>query len=642
MSNSDNRSAHLRLSNSDNRWEVGGRTLPKEINLQIEICYDLLIASTSDLICAAGGDCSSFRERMLEIRKNPDILSYILELKNCRDTLRSTTEDVHSFLAECASNWVLYPILSVVVEYTLSPSVFSFQIIHHYTNFLQKMSIPREDLVVMAISSYLENENRLKEFVYDDDTMCCLKDIISGWLKNFSITEAPRHSSGSTADAGSSLIAKERSLWFDELMVHCLPNFFEIGERVSSPFYRVSKTIFVPKTAFSVRTISMEPASLQFWQQPIFLAFDNCFHRDLSEHISLDDQDRSRSLTIQASKTGEYATIDLSMASDSISLHLVERVFPWAVLQPLVATRSTHTELEGIIIPLAKFSPMGSSVNFPIESLIFAAVCELVAIRHSYTKEQRKDAFVVYGDDIIIRTDLVSDLIVVLESIGFLVNREKSFSSGLFRESCGVYAYNGIDISTPSIPRDFRAKPAPLTDNWMTCMIDLSNRLLLAGMLSARRVVLSTLPTQKMVFRQFRPEFLQVRVEVFSSLYSQNGIWSFCPQNNQLKTRKPPPIKREKKTMPAIFSTPLLPLLTGPTAKDTISCGPDFQRPQVYTLVGRTEQRREKVKENDEVYRLRLWLRIAASNPGRSRALTIPVGESPRRRLRMAWITIPQ
>jgi hypothetical protein len=55
---------------------------------------------------------------------------------------------------------------------------------------------------------------------------------------------------------------------------------------------------------------------------------------------------------------------------------------------------------------------------------------------------------VVYGDDIAVDTRTTDDVIAILERLGFTVNVSKSFTgSQSFRESCGVFAFEGHDVT---------------------------------------------------------------------------------------------------------------------------------------------------------------------------------------------------
>jgi hypothetical protein len=59
---------------------------------------------------------------------------------------------------------------------------------------------------------------------------------------------------------------------------------------------------------------------------------------------------------------------------------------------------------------------MGNGYTFTIETLVFAAICKSIGSRQ----------FSVYGDDIIIETELYEPLVEMLSYLGFEVNKEKS------------------------------------------------------------------------------------------------------------------------------------------------------------------------------------------------------------------------
>jgi hypothetical protein len=97
----------------------------------------------------------------------------------------------------------------------------------------------------------------------------------------------------------------------------------------------------------------------------------------------------------------------------------------------------------------AKFSSMGNGSTFSIETIVFAAACASLG----------SVAFSVYGDDIIIEQALATPLIELLEYLGFIINRDKSYIDGPFRESCGVSCWLGQDI-TPRYIRELDDRKA--------------------------------------------------------------------------------------------------------------------------------------------------------------------------------------
>jgi len=62
-----------------------------------------------------------------------------------------------------------------------------------------------------------------------------------------------------------------------------------------------------------------------------------------------------------------------------------------------------------------------------------------------------RDVF-IYGDDIIVPTDEAPSVSDALHLFGLKVNQRKSFWTGKFRESCGVDAFDGHDV-TPTYAR---------------------------------------------------------------------------------------------------------------------------------------------------------------------------------------------
>lgn len=191
---------------------------------------------------------------------------------------------------------------------------------------------------------------------------------------------------------------------------------------------------FVPKNAKTYRSICTEPPLNGMVQ----LAIGDYMSRRLAAFgVDLRDQSLNQDLARVGSLTGELATLDLSSASDTISLELVYSMLPlpWALF--LDATRSKTVEYKGSVFKLEKFSSMGNGFTFPLESLIFWALASCASTTGFAS---------VYGDDIIVKRDDVPLVRKVLEVAGFTLNVKKSFWTGPFRESCGGDYLRGLDI----------------------------------------------------------------------------------------------------------------------------------------------------------------------------------------------------
>lgn len=215
-----------------------------------------------------------------------------------------------------------------------------------------------------------------------------------------------------------------------------LPHLLPDGEVVTVPVeIHAGKLVTVPKNAKTDRTVMIEPWLNSFVQ----LGYGQYITERLRRvGVDLSDQSRNKALAREGSLTGDLATLDLSSASDTISVGLVEHLLPldWYLL--LSQLRTSIVEVDGTRTTLQKFSSMGNGFTFPLESLIFWAIAS------SAVGSERSVS--VYGDDIIVPTHKVSAVIEALDACGFSVNLEKSFWSGPFRESCGGDYLNGIDV----------------------------------------------------------------------------------------------------------------------------------------------------------------------------------------------------
>lgn len=158
--------------------------------------------------------------------------------------------------------------------------------------------------------------------------------------------------------------------------------------------------------------------------------------------IDLNDQTRNQELARLGSIDGSLATIDLSSASDSISDRLVWSLLPPHIYSFLDTIRSHRAVLpDGTCRRWGLFSTMGNGFTFELETLLFWSLAKAYALLHGNT-----GTISVYGDDIIVPSEIADGVVMTLEAFGFLPNRRKTFTTGFFRESCGAHFYRGIDI----------------------------------------------------------------------------------------------------------------------------------------------------------------------------------------------------
>lgn len=201
----------------------------------------------------------------------------------------------------------------------------------------------------------------------------------------------------------------------------------------------------VPKDSDIDRVIACEPTMNMFIQKGIG---DVLRWKLKSVGINLDDQSKNQQLAKAGSTDGAQATIDLSAASDSISLAICRLLLPHEWYHLLLETRSDVGVLpDGEQVCYNKISSMGNGFTFELESMLFWAITQACEDEVSRSYGDKTYRCSVYGDDIICRIKTVSILKHVLELCGFKLNDEKSFSQGPFRESCGKHYFNGIDVT---------------------------------------------------------------------------------------------------------------------------------------------------------------------------------------------------
>lgn len=257
---------------------------------------------------------------------------------------------------------------------------------------------------------------------------------------------------------------------------------YDTGEDVkdSEVFARL---IAVPKTKTKPRLISIEPSYNMYIQQGI----DSRLREGLSAYpgIDLSSQLPNRNLARLGSIDGSYATIDLSSASDLVSNNLVKHMFSYnkSFVSLIQAVRSRAVETpNGDLIPLNKFASMGSATTFPVEVMVFttlilAAICKADRnfSRSFIMNVMKRGIFRVYGDDMIIPSQYGRIVVHELESVGLKVNKDKSFFTGPFRESCGGDYMSGIDVTPSYVRRYFPSQRQHVTE--IVSLISLRNQL---------------------------------------------------------------------------------------------------------------------------------------------------------------------
>lgn len=357
------------------------------------------------------------------------------------------------------------------------------------------------------------------------DTVQLLADIVSNDIGEVTYDALkPKHGPGAVSDLPRKSLKYSFPNWPLKLELSfpastfALPNegFFE--EAIEGGVVKLSrheppsKLIAVPKTQKGPRLIASEPTAHQWMQQGVrawlLTRFEDTF---LSKSIDFHDQRPSQRAALQASTLGTGCTIDLSSASDRLSLWCVERFFRlnWSLLEALHATRTRWVVNEidkksPEFLVLRKFAPMGSALTFPVQSIIYATVCIACMIFRKYGKASSQMGFerlrsiasecasqvVIFGDDLIVPEEDYSLVSEVLTYLGLKVSIDKTFVGGKFYESCGVDAFAGVDVT----PTYYLQHPVESDPSSIVSAVETSNNLHRAGLWVAADWLIAEMP----------------------------------------------------------------------------------------------------------------------------------------------------
>lgn len=261
-----------------------------------------------------------------------------------------------------------------------------------------------------------------------------------------------------------------------------------------------SKLIAVPKDLTKPRLIASEPVEMMWCQQNLrhFIYSKVQEHPILSGFIKFRDQSLNQRLAAEGSKTGRLATVDLSSASDRVTCAVVECMFRrnLGVLSALRATRTLSTRVgKTDPVVLRKFATMGNACTFPVQTLVFLSIAlasVLYARRLKFTEEALKSLLgevTVFGDDIIVPVECRKSFLLLLDLLWFKVNPNKTFWTGLFRESCGLDVYAGVPVTPAYYAGDEMTKPEDVVS-----MVEVSNNFYKKGLLSTAEMLAQTVP----------------------------------------------------------------------------------------------------------------------------------------------------
>jgi hypothetical protein len=331
--------------------------------------------------------------------------------------------------------------------------------------------------VQSALESFIEIERSFNDFspsVEDIEQFKLVSFMLwSRCLVNFDLASCtPKHGPGATAERISGNLKYSWRLWHDRLEPYfpLLGNAYpegmppeakelELVTIVNQEQEQPVRVTPVPKTLKGPRIIAIEPCCMQYIQQGIrdrlYSVLES--YPMTAGHVNFRDQSVNQVLAVDSSIDGRLATIDLSDASDRVPRSLAMSMFDSNpdLRDAIDACRSSRAEMpDGRIIgPLGKFASMGSALCFPVEAMYFYTICVVALLREQNLPATWRNCYsvsrslYVYGDDIIIPSANAAVVLDHLQKYNCKVNMNKSFWTGRFRESCGIDAYAGYEVT---------------------------------------------------------------------------------------------------------------------------------------------------------------------------------------------------
>lgn len=309
--------------------------------------------------------------------------------------------------------------------------------------FFRKLDVPSNGN--SAIDAFSVRQKSLHPDVLDDEThhlateyVRLLLGPVPEFLPDF------RHGPGSVYEGTLGLDKNgiPRSSDLDELWE--VLGVDPLGRVRVEPSVQRTRITSVAKDWRGRRVIGMEPTWHMFTQ----LGLKTWLEHTSQRFIPYYNQDRQRQML---TRLFEYplCTVDLSNASDHITVALVRDLFPEQWFKLLAQARTESYLLpNGDVERTESFALMGNGFCFPVlsvvvTSLAFATLSRVLGMRPSYSSMLKlRDRYGVqaYGDDLVFPVYFFGELLYTLSAAGLVVNYDKT-GFGFFRETCGWYQF---------------------------------------------------------------------------------------------------------------------------------------------------------------------------------------------------------
>lgn len=353
--------------------------------------------------------------------------------------------------------------------------------------FLKRFSPEETDLLSRkTLDDFLEIERDLKMAEMESFTLNSLRNVIltearivcADLLSTYTASSSGYFSDGAVADTSKDKASKFLAARKKDISFNILP-FWQPDHLNYSKYDYTATYLDVNKSYKKRRSIAKEEAGRQYHMQ----AMRRDLERSTSHIFAFDDQSRNAIAAKQASITKNFATIDLSAASDRLSVIVASQILPTHIFNECMRLRSKYVRINGNRRLLHKMFTSGSALCFPIETICFYCIAQAaIRLQDSLSGDVSDNSHVVlqYGDDMVVSSYYAETVMQALSACNLVVNVEKTHweNDDPYRESCGSEYFDGVDISTKYFPR----QSVSFDHSWLTPMgyatvIDLQHRL---------------------------------------------------------------------------------------------------------------------------------------------------------------------
>lgn len=330
----------------------------------------------------------------------------------------------------------------------------------------QKDRYSPQDLIDMSKKKFLENQERLKALAnhsYSPVTRRVLWEA-RGWiervLKDFSTIEhlescrfarratvgVPMQEACESSRVSSALSGSHDHIdWFEKLflayhgrMRNHLLEFPPKGGRTKE--CDTLTAVLVPKTWKSLRMIMPNTTIGSLYSDGLGKVITNRLCKAGYDIRTL--QGVHRDYAREGSENCHLVTADQSLASDNITSKLLEALLPSTWFTKVNFGRIGRLSFYGETLETPTFMTMGIGFTFPLQTLVFLGLLKGCA---GFLGEPNLKVS-AFGDDLVYDQALHAIVVEVFDDLGLVLNQEKTFSDGWFRESCGGDFFHGVDV----------------------------------------------------------------------------------------------------------------------------------------------------------------------------------------------------